>query len=224
MKSNKLVKELGILVFAIAPLAYYFTLWGSLPETVPVHFDGQGNPDNFGSKYYIALTLFFLSMGVYFLLLFVNRIDPKRNFTVFRKTFYKLRFILSLFFSTICFIVIVSVQQGRTPISLLYVIIAFLISILGNYASNIRPNYYIGIRNPWTLEHESIWKKTHYFTGKLWFFSGILLALLVIIFPAEYKIYVFISTIIILAIIPYAYSYSIYLKIGNKQKIEPNEN
>jgi len=224
MKTNKIFKELLLGFIVIAPLVYYMILRSSLPEVIPVHFDELGNPNNYGSKNYIALTIFFLTIGIYFFLRYIPKIDPKNNFSIFSKTFYKLRFILSLFFSILSFIIIFSVQQGRAFVSLIFIVIAFLISIFGNYLSNLRPNYFIGIRSPWTLENESIWKKTHYLTGKIWFFSGILLGLLMIVLPANFKLTVFISAIIILAVIPYIYSYSIYLKINKQKPMENNLN
>ncbi|HOF86457.1 MAG TPA: SdpI family protein, partial [Treponemataceae bacterium] len=35
----------------------------------------------------------------------------------------------------------------------------FLVS--GNYMSKFRHNYFCGIRTPWTLASESVWRKTH---------------------------------------------------------------
>ncbi len=226
MQANKFFKELLILVISIVPLIYYISIWNSLPDRIPVHFDAQGNPNNYGSRYYLAYTLLFLNVGVYLFLLIIPNIDSKNNFHIFRSTFYKLRVIFSVFFSTISFMIISSAQSGKVSVSLMFIIIATLISILGNYISTIRPNYFIGIRNPWTLENEYIWKKTHKFTSRLWFYAGLLLILIMIILPsAGYKIYIFIGFIIFIAVIPNIYSYLIYnktLKITNPTIIPEN--
>lgn len=223
MKTNKLVKEFLILLISIAPLIYYISLWDSLPERIPVHFDAQGNPNNYGSRYLIAFTLLFLNLGIYLFLLVIPKIDSKNNFDIFRSTFYKLRVIFSVFISTLSYTIISSVQHGKASISILYIIIASLISILGNYISTVKPNYFIGIRNPWTLENESIWKKTHNFTSKLWFFSGILLVIILIILPSNgYKIYIFITFIIFIALTPNIYSYLIYQKTVKNSSTSQN--
>ncbi|MDD4031713.1 MAG: SdpI family protein [Bacteroidales bacterium] len=214
MKTNKAIKELLLGFIVMAPLVYYMFLWSSLPEIIPVHFDGNGNPDKYGSRNYIAITVFFLTVVIYLILKYIPKIDPKNNFALFSKTYYKLRLILSLFFSILGFIIICSAQQGRVSVSLLYIIIAFFISIIGNYLGTIRPNYSVGIRSPWTLKNESIWRKVHYFAGKLWFFSGIFLGLLMIFLPAHLRTPVFFAIVLLLAGIPYLYSYSIYLKIN----------
>ena len=36
--------------------------------------------------------------------------------------------------------------------------LAFLITMLGNYLQNVKPNYFIGFRTPWMLESEEVWK------------------------------------------------------------------
>lgn len=218
MKTTKIFKEVLIGSIVIAPLLYYFYLWNSLPAEIPVHFDAKGNPNNYGSRSEIALTLCFLSVGIYLFLLYIPKIDPKKNFSVFSDTFVKLRFIVSLFFSAIGFIIISSVKEGKLNTSLFYVVFAILISLMGNYMSNIRPNYFIGIRTPWTLESETNWKKTHFFAGRLWFFSGILLTIMIFVLPVSNKIYVYIGFIILLALFPVLYSFIIYNKGKKPQK------
>jgi len=83
---------------------------------------------------------------------------------------------------------------------------------MGNYMSNIRPNYFLGIRTPWALESESNWKKTHFATGRLWFFSGVILIILIIVLSASYKIYVYAGFGILLTLFPIIYSFVIYTK------------
>jgi uncharacterized membrane protein len=222
MKTTKIFKELLIGIIVAAPLLYFFYLWNSLPDEIPIHFDAQGNPNNYGSKSNIALTLLFLSVGTYLFLMYIPKIDPKKNFSIFSDTFVKLRFILSLFFSAICFIIIFSVKEKELNTTLFYIVFAVLISLMGNYMSNIRPNYFLGIRTPWALESERNWKKTHFFTGRLWFFSGILLATLILVLPVEIKIYVYIGVIILLALFPVVYSYVIYNKDGKSKNKDRN--
>ena len=222
MKTTKIFKELLIGVIVAAPLLYYFYIWHSLPETIPVHFDARGNPNNYGSRGEIALTLIFLSVGMYLLLLFIPKIDPKKNFSIFSNTYVKLRFIMSLFFSALSFIIISSVQGKKLNTSLFYIAFALLFSLMGNYMSNIRPNYFIGVRTPWALENETNWKKTHFFAGRLWFFSGIILAVLIIVLPASLKFYFYFGFILLLAFLPVIYSFILYKKSGDKEDNNAN--
>lgn len=217
MKTTKLIKELLIGGIAVAPVLYFFYLWNSLPTVIPIHFDEFGKPNNYGSRSTIALTLLFLSVGTYLLLLFIPKIDPKKNFSVFSDTFIKLRVILSVLFSALCFIIIFSVKDGELNPSYLYLVLAVMIMLLGNYMSNIRPNYFIGVRTPWALESEENWKKTHFFTSRLWFFMGIVWAIMVFVLPDNIQLYVLISVVVVLVLLPIIYSYSIYNKKDKPQ-------
>lgn len=222
MKPPKLLKETFIILLAIAPLLYYFYLWSSLPESIPIHFDAIGNPNGYGSKNIIGSVLLFLTVGIYLFFKYIPRVYNKNNFTIDPKTFENLRFIMALFFSTLCFMIIFSVQQGKINSSLLYIIIAFLISILGNYMGNVRPNNLFENKFKWSNKDEFVWKKTQNFIGKLWFFSGIVLAFIIIILPKEMEAYgLFIGMIIILVFLPIGYSYVIYLI--NKKALKRNK-
>lgn len=223
MRTTKIFKELLMGGIVVAPLVYFLYLWNTLPTEIPIHFDAQGNPDNYGSREYIALTLLFISIGTYLFLLYIPRLDPKKNFTIFRDTFAKLRFILTLFFSCICFIIIASVKSGVLNTTYFYILFAIMISLFGNYMSNIRPNYFLGIRTPWALENESNWKKTHFVTGRIWFFSGIALVISIITLPDIYLLYVFIGFIMLLAIFPIIYSYSLFSKENRPNKRNPQK-
>ncbi len=214
MKTAKIVKELLIGCMVVSPLIYYFYLWNTLPAEIPIHFDAHGNPNNYGSRSYMAITLLFLSLGTYLFLLFIPKIDPKKNFSIFSDTFVKLRFILSLFFSGICFMIISSVKEGELNPSYIYIIIAILIMVMGNYMSNIRPNYFVGIRTPWALECETNWKKTHHMTSRLWFVSGIVLVVLVLVMPQNYRFPIFLGVIALISILPFLYSFYTYRKFS----------
>jgi len=82
--------------------------------------------------------------------------------------------------------------------------------ILGNFLNNVKPNYFIGFRTPWTLENEDNWRKTHHLGSKLWFFGGMLMIILILIISASYSHIVMLTGLIPLTIIPLAYSYYLF--------------
>jgi uncharacterized membrane protein len=45
------------------------------------------------------------------------------------------------------------------------------IAVMANLTNNVKPNHFIGIRTPWTLADEDVWRKTHRVCSK-WFFAG----------------------------------------------------
>ena len=53
-----------------------------------------------------------------------------------------------------------------------------LFAIFGYAMPNIRQNYTIGVRLPWTIESEAAWDASHRFIGGIWILVGVVTALL----------------------------------------------
>jgi uncharacterized membrane protein len=57
-----------------------------------------------------------------------------------------------------------------------FLAVAALLVLLGNFLGKVRHNYVFGVRTPWTLADARVWDKTHRFTGRLMLAGGVLLA------------------------------------------------
>jgi uncharacterized membrane protein len=51
-------------------------------------------------------------------------------------------------------------------------------AVMGNYMGNIRPNYFVGVRTPWTLESDPVWRQTHRLLGGVWVLGAVVLLVL----------------------------------------------
>jgi uncharacterized membrane protein len=149
-----------------------------------------------------------LPVLTYVLMLVIPKIDPKKKIEQMGGKYYQLKFILVLFMSTLAFIILyISVNQFTSSPNLIFIPIGVLFIALGNYFKVIQPNYFIGIKTPWTLENKEVWKLTHILAGKLWIIGGLLIVLGSLTIDKSVFIYVFIVTIAILTIVPVIYSY-----------------
>ena len=81
----------------------------------------------------------------------------------------------------------------------------------------IKPNYFLGIRTPWTLQNEEVWKSTHELGGVVWFIGGSVIVLSCLFFPQGINFWIFIGTTAVVAIIPGVYSYLEF----KKSKLKP---
>ncbi len=211
MKKQTIFRELLLLLLAILPVAYLLINWKLLPDQMPIHFELNGQPNDYGSK----SIFIYLPLGTYLLMLVLPFIDPRKsNYEVFSDTYLKLRIILGLFIGVLDSIIIYNQLHGIEKLGLFVPISVFLLfTLLGNYLGTVRPNYFVGIKVPWTLNSDEVWIKTHKFAGKLWFWGGIsgVASLLVIKDP----FFVLIPIILILVVVPIVYSYIIYQKIAN---------
>jgi uncharacterized membrane protein len=122
--------------------------------------------------------------------------------------YYQIKFILVLLMSLLSlFILYLTENQSISNPNLIFALIGILIVVMGNYFKVIQPNYFLGIRTPWTLENKEVWKSTHTFASKLWFIGGLLIIIGGIILPDEFFLVVFLSIIALIVIVPMVYSY-----------------
>ena len=90
---------------------------------------------------------------------------------------------------------------------------------LGNYFQAVRPNYFIGIRSPWTLESETVWKKTHRAAGRLYMLGGLAIALAALFLSPTSVTPVMIGVISILVFVPFIHSYVLFKKEKETQEL-----
>lgn len=217
MKNKNIIKEFVILVLLLLPIIFMFFVWNRLPDYLPTHWNIKGEIDGYGPKYFYPL----LNIFIYIVFIIIPKIDPrKRNYTIFSATFYKLRLILVLFASL--FFSLVMINSLYTTIQfdkLLPAGILFLFSVIGNYLSTVRSNWFIGIRTPWTLDNEEVWKQTHIFAGRLFFFGGIAGATITLFLPKPVSYYFAILCILSLSIITALYSYFYFRKLEKSGRV-----
>ncbi len=210
-------KTLNTLVWPIlaAPLAYLALVWNKLPEQVAIHFNLEGTADDFGSKQQLVimtLVLTAINAGVYLLLKNIYRIDPKRGAVENRIRLQRIGFAICVFIAAIlCMIIYTSTHHVKKfNMHFIFAGIGLLFSFIGNYMYTFKPNYFAGLRLPWTLENEDNWRKTHQLAGKLFFAGGLLIAVICLFTPVIVSIIAFFTICTIIVLIPCIYSYRLY--------------
>jgi uncharacterized membrane protein len=214
---NKYQKELVLWAFIVLPYVYIATIWNKLPELVPTHFNIEGVANDWSSKTSLLFVPCALGIGIYFLMLIIPKIDPKKKIQEMGDKYYSLRFILTVFISLLAtYLLYLSNTGSLKKPNFLFALIGMLLAILGNYFQTLRPNYFIGIRTPWTLKNEQVWKNTHRLGGWLWIGGGILMAILAFLISNNYlNSMMFGVIILIIVIVPILFSYTEYRKEKN---------
>jgi len=181
-----------------------------MPDRMASHWNIRSEVDGYLPKFWGLFLIPLVSLVMFDLFLLIPKIDPlKKNIKKFEKYYYG--FILIM----IVFLFYTYMLTIEANIGLKFNIGMFLISgmsllffYIGVMLENSKRNWFIGIRTPWTLQNDKVWKKTHKLGGKLFKISAI--TILVGIFLAE-NIFWFIMVLIFLTvIIPIVYSYIIY--------------
>ncbi|MGQ0738944.1 MAG: SdpI family protein [Bacteroidota bacterium] len=216
---NSILKKIVWLVMA-APAVYLAFVWNKLPERVALHFDLKGNPDRFGNKSELITLILILAVVnalLYLILTNIYRIDPKKYAAENRDRLFKLAFATVALFSCIMCLIIYSGSRGNIKFGtgLIFSGTGLFFAIIGNYLPNLKPNYFAGLRLPWTLENEENWRKTHLLAGKLWFAGGLFLAVVCLFLPPVAAIVAFFTVMTIIVLIPCVYSYRLYKQQKN---------
>lgn len=217
MKRNT-TKELLYLLLTLIPYVYLALIYSGLPASVPTHFDLKGVANDWSSKASLWFLPASLSLMLYLLMRFLPLIDPKQKLRSSTGKFEHIRFILVLFFTGLsCFILYITKNQNMQHMDkALFAFLGLFFAALGNFFPSLRPNYFIGIRSPWALENELVWKKTHQLGGKLWVGGGLLILVLAFALPATVPIaFLFLPLVLCMAFIPFLYSYFLWRKIKN---------
>lgn len=152
-----------------------------LPNEIAIHWNAAGEPDGFANKWWGALLFPIFLTGIVAFVIFLPKVDPrKENYKKFENV-YRLFlhvfviFLFSLHVVTLAYNVGFPVQVDVVvPIG-----VGGLFIVLGNYMPKIKPNYFFGIRTPWTLDDETVWQKTHRVGGKVFVIMGVLVMLTV---------------------------------------------
>jgi len=209
----KLNKELPLITIVLMPFIYLAFIWNQLPAKVPIHWNIKGEIDRYGDKMEMALLSISLPLITYLLLLVIPAIDPKGKLKNMGKKYNHIKLFLTLLMSVIALVIIYSSKNlSLTNPNYMVLLIGVLYLVFGNFFKTIKANYFIGIRTPWTLESETVWKETHKLGGKMWFIGGIIVVLSSLIFAQQLNFILFITITTIITITPIIYSYVAFKK------------
>lgn len=208
------MKNVINLILCAIPFAIAIYFYPQFPHTIPTHYNLYGEADGFGSKNMIFLEAA-LPLIFWVLYVLIPKIDPKSKLVLMGGKYqYFSTGTIAIITALSTFMILSALNQKFTINILAFnLILAVFFLLMGNYMSALKPNYFIGIRTPWTLESEYVWKKTHVLGGKLFFIMGILLVLFAVIKSLNpYLIHILVSSAIGITIITGIYSYWLFKK------------
>lgn len=195
---------------ALLAAAWAFSLWAvpRLPAEVPVHWNLQGEVDRWGSRGMAAFLAPAIVTGVVALLAVLPRVDPRReNHARFADETARIAILIAAFLLFLQ-VVTLGVALGwplRAP-SLIVAGVGALLAVMGNYLPRIRSNWWIGIRTPWTLSSDRVWRETHRVGGRTFVAGGALMAASAFL-PARWQPWVTLPAVALAAGVPFVYSY-----------------
>jgi immunity protein, SdpI family len=211
MKYKKFVtREIINWLFILMPFIYIFLVYDKLPRFAPFSLDSEQ------TIYYQVLFVMGISIVGYIILLVKPTMVPATRSQEHLKSYNRIRSILLGFASLLSMIFIsqkIGIAYNWSKIALILSMV--YITVIGNLYPTLKHKYLIGIKNSWTQSNEIIWKRTHSFAGKIFFWGGLLGALYGILFdvnPVPYMPVIYIGYVFTLLLIPHIYSYLLFRK------------
>ncbi len=213
----KIKKHLIPLIIVVLSFILNFYLYPIMPDQMASHWNARGEVDGYMPKFWGLLILPLATLGLYSLFITIPKIGPlKENIQKFRK-YYDTLIIVIVGFLFYIYLVTIAWNLGhRFNMNLLMIpAVSGLLFYVGIIMEKTERNWFIGIRTPWTLSSDKVWKKTHNVGGKLFKIYSIIL-LLTLFFEwilVRYFLYVIILPLITIVVVLTVYSYLEYQKV-----------
>lgn len=212
-----------LLVVVTSLAALYF--YSQFPAQVATHWNFAGEPDAYGGRVGAAFGFAALVPALYALLMLFPYLDPKRErYAEFRGVYLGFRGLL------MAVMLVIYLAAGLWnlgyPVRINYVVplvIGLLFLFIGNYMAKLKPNWFMGIRTPWTLSSENVWNRTHRVGGWAFVIFGLVLMLTPFL-PARFGLWLLVFGMVLLVFGTIVYSYLIFRKEQGQTKSTPPTN
>ena len=194
MKCNipKIALGVVVLMFAMGILAYPY-----LPDSMPSHWNAKGEVDKHMDKLWGTFLFPFIAVFIVILFKYLPRIDPlKKNYKDFERE-YKLMINVITFYFFYVMLLVVSFGLGY-EFSMNFAMIpgmAVLFYTIGIIMEKAKRNWFVGIRTPWTMSSDKVWKKTH-IKAAIVFKASALVMLLGFFFEKQIVFFILIPTLL----------------------------
>lgn len=177
--------EMVSLFIVIAAFIVSAYLYPFLPDSIASHWNAAGEVDGYMPKVWGLFIMPVVALVLWIVFLIIPHIDPKKeNIEKFRPSFDNFIVVLFVFLFYLHALTIAwNLGYQFDFVRWLLPAFAVLFYDIGILVSRAKMNWMIGIRTPWTLSSEQVWKETHELGGK--FFKAIAIITLVgMIYPA----------------------------------------
>jgi len=201
----------------IAVIIVAIWAYPSLPAQVPSHWGVSGQVDGWTTPLGHVLMFPGMMIGMYLMFLFLPHFEPRRQHFIESSGFYQMiRNFMMTFFAFMFGLTTYAALTGHEVAvgKIVPASIGILFILMGNYLTQVKSNFFMGIRTPWALDSEDNWQKTHRL-GAYTFTLGGVLFLLSPLMPTPFNFYIPMVGVAIAGGLPILMSF-IWFKTGNK--------
>jgi uncharacterized membrane protein len=215
MKINmKEYSRIGKIIAALTALSLIGTaiIYPYLPDRIPTHWSASGAVET--ADKWVAFLIALFPILFYALKIFLSGVGRQKEAYGKNKALFEgITLNVALFLFALHWITIL-ISLGY-EIDMAFVVKLFLgieLALFGNYLGQIRQNYLFGIRNPWTITNEEVWKKVHHTGRYIYVIAGIAFVALAFVKGVLGGVLLFAVLAVTIAF-NFLYSYMVYRKL-----------
>jgi uncharacterized membrane protein len=197
-------------VILLAVFVGSFIVLPSLPPVIATHWNAAGQVNGTMSSLVGTFIIPFVMLAVLLALTAIPYIDPlSANFGSFRAQYD----IFVALFMTFLALIQATVLAWNLGIAfdidiIILPAVGALLFYIGTILPRTKRNWSVGIRTPWTISSDIVWKKTHELGGLLFRILGIVVVLSVL--TPSYALFVILVPLVIVVAGLVLYSYAMY--------------
>lgn len=171
----------GIALLALLATILGIAVFPALPPDIASHWNAAGEIDSYMPKLWGVLLYPFLLTALFGIWYAIPHLEPMhKNLNAFRHAYNGFWLVMAIFFFYL-FALTIGANVGwefdfRQAIAPALALVFASVAILLEHS---RRNYLVGIRTPWTLSSDKVWKRTNVLGSKLflmcavWTFAGV---------------------------------------------------
>ncbi len=166
-----------LLIIVSFAIGVYF--YPQMPELMPTHWNMAGEIDAYSSKTTALFIMPIISLIMFLLFVWFPKADPKKDNVKFNQAYYErtvfsiMLFLFCVYIATIMIALGYKIDIGKVVVCG----IGLLFILISRQIKDIKPNWFFGIRTPWTISNDIVWEKTHKIGAQLFKAFGLILFL-----------------------------------------------
>jgi uncharacterized membrane protein len=172
-------------LIVVASIIITAVVFPRLPATIPPHWNFAGQANGYSSRTWGAWAMPGLIILLWGMLKWLPAIDPRgENYARFTGAFEGIIVLVMLFVFAAHMVILASALGQPVSVDRLAPIgMGLLLMGVGNLLPRAKPNWFVGIRTPWTLSSDRVWERTHRVGGYFLVAGGALTVIAGIVAP-----------------------------------------
>lgn len=157
-----LLRILSVFIILLT-IGIVILVYPQLPDVIPTHWNIHGEVDGTTPVFPEIILIPALMAGITVLMMVLPGYDPGwERYKEFEGAYNGLILLLNGFFFLLFLITLLWAFGIQVPMNqVIAVLFAILMGGIAFFIRRVKPNWFAGIRTPWTLESETVWKETH---------------------------------------------------------------